>query len=65
MSQLRVTLRRSLIGHPKNQGKTARALGLGRIGKTVVFEDGPEVQGMVDTIRHLVDVERIGEGDTG
>lgn len=65
MSQLRVTLRRSLIGHPKNQGKTARALGLGRIGKTVVCEDGPEVQGMVDTIRHLVDVERIGEGDTG
>jgi len=65
MSRLRITLRRSLIGHPKNQGKTARALGLGRVGKTVLCQDSPAVRGMVNTISHLVTVEQVGEGDMG
>jgi large subunit ribosomal protein L30 len=61
MSRLKVTLRRSPVGHPKNQGQTARALGLTRISRTVVRPDTPAVRGMVETIGHLVTVEEIDD----
>ncbi len=59
MSQLRLTLRRSLIGHPRSQRDTARALGLSRIGRVVVRPDTPAVRGMVRRVGHLVEVEEI------
>ncbi len=34
-----------------------KALGLGRVGKSVVVTLNPAVEGMVRTIRHLVTVE--------
>jgi large subunit ribosomal protein L30 len=59
MSGLRVTLRRSLIGHPKDQRDTARALGLTRVNRTVVRPDNPAVRGMIAKIGHLVRVEAV------
>jgi large subunit ribosomal protein L30 len=53
---LRVTLVRSPIGHSKRQKRTVRALGLKRVRQTVVHEDTPAVRGMVDKVRHLVEV---------
>jgi large subunit ribosomal protein L30 len=54
---LRVTQVRSAIGtKPKHRG-TLRALGLGRIGKSNVLPDRPEVRGMVARVPHLVRVE--------
>ena len=55
--QIRVTLRRSLIGRKQNQRATAKLLGLTRIGKSVVVADRPEIRGMVATICFLVEVE--------
>jgi large subunit ribosomal protein L30 len=55
--QIRVTLRRSLIGRKQNQRATAKLLGLTRIGRSVVVADRPEIRGMVETIRFLVEVE--------
>ena len=47
---------RSGIGNtPKNRG-TLRALGLGRIGRTAVLLDRPEIRGMVARVTHLVEV---------
>jgi len=63
MSRLRITLHRSLIGHPKRQKETARALGLGRVGRTVVRPDTPAMRGMVNTVRHLVTFEQIDQDD--
>ena len=40
---------------PKHRG-TLRALGLGRIGRTVVLPDRPEIRGMVARVTHLVEV---------
>jgi large subunit ribosomal protein L30 len=61
MSQLRVHQIRSSIGtKPKHRG-TLRALGLGRIGKTHVFPDRPEIRGMIAKVPHLVTVEEIEE----
>ncbi len=65
MSRLRITLTRSVIGHPKDQKETARALGLTKLNRTVVRPDSPMVRGMVAKIRHLVRAEEIGDGESG
>jgi large subunit ribosomal protein L30 len=62
MSQLRITLRRSVIGHPQDQKDTAGALGLTRLQRTVVRPDTPSVRGMIRKISHLISVEEIDEG---
>jgi len=58
-SELKVTQVRSGIGtKPKHRG-TLRALGLGRIGKSNVLPDRPEIRGMIARVPHLVDVEEV------
>jgi large subunit ribosomal protein L30 len=59
VSQLKVTQRRSVIGRPQDQKDTIRRLGLHRIRDVVVKEDRPDVRGMIDKVRHLVEVEEI------
>lgn len=59
MTKLRVTQIRSLIGRPKDQRDTVKALGLRRIRHTVEQENRPEIQGMIDKVIHLVKVEEI------
>jgi len=54
--RLSITLRRSPIGHPKDQRVTARSLGLTRLHKTVRQPDNPCIRGMVFKIKHLVEV---------
>jgi large subunit ribosomal protein L30 len=56
VSKLKITLVKSPIGFEKSQGATARALGLTKLGKSVVQPDNESVQGMVFKIRHLVTV---------
>jgi large subunit ribosomal protein L30 len=54
---LKVTQVKSAIGtKPKHRG-TLRALGLGRIGKTNVLPDRPEIRGMIARVPHLVEVK--------
>jgi len=61
MADLKVTQVRSGIGtKPKHRG-TLRALGLGRIGKSNVLPDRPEIRGMIAKVPHLVDVEEVGK----
>ena len=59
VADLRITLKKSVIGTKPKQRATARALGLRRIRQTVVHPDRPEIRGMVARIPHLVDVEEI------
>jgi large subunit ribosomal protein L30 len=59
VTQLKVTQRRSVIGRPQDQKDTIRRLGLHRIRDVVVKEDRPDVRGMIDKVRHLVEVEEI------
>ena len=54
---LKVTQVKSGIGtKPKHRG-TLRALGLGRIGKTNVLPDRPEIRGMIARVPHLIEVK--------
>jgi large subunit ribosomal protein L30 len=54
---LRITLVRSVIGRPKDQGATVQSLGLRRLHQTVEQPDTPSVRGMVNKVRHLVRVD--------
>ncbi len=57
MADLKITQVRSTIGTKPKQRGTIRALGLGRIGRTVTKPDSPEVRGMLSRVPHLVTVE--------
>ena len=50
MANIEITLKRSLIGRPKNHIATAKALGLTKTYKTVVKPDNEAVRGMISTI---------------
>jgi large subunit ribosomal protein L30 len=54
---LRITQVRSQIGQSQRHRGTLRALGLGRIGRTVERPESPETAGMLRKVRHLVKVE--------
>jgi large subunit ribosomal protein L30 len=52
----RVTQVKSQIGSKPVHRGTLRALGLGRIGKSRVLPDRPEIRGMLNLVAHLVEV---------
>lgn len=56
---LKITLKKSVIGYNKKQGATAKALGLGKIGSTVIQPENDCVMGMIRKIPHLLEVEQL------
>ena len=56
MAKVKITQVRSTIGRPKNQVRTIEALGLGKINRTVEVEKTPQIEGMINTVDHLVKV---------
>jgi len=59
---LRITQTRSEIGTQQRHRGTLRALGLGRIGKTVEHTDSPQLRGMLRIVSSMVRVEEAGDG---
>ena len=57
MADLTITQVRSTIGTKPKQRGTMRALGLGKIGRTVTKPDTPQVRGMLARVSHLVSIE--------
>jgi large subunit ribosomal protein L30 len=60
--KLRITLLRSPVACQPKQRRTLRALGLTRIGQTVVQKDTPVLQGMIKAVNFMVKVEESAEG---
>ncbi len=60
--RLRITWVKSAIGYSQRQKATVRALGLRRLGDSVVQDDTAVMRGMVNKVRHLVQVEEV-EGE--
>lgn len=58
---IKVTLVKSAIGYNKHQKQIVKALGLGKINKTVTLGDTPQIRGMVQKVIHLVSVEEVTE----
>ncbi len=59
MAKLRIKLVRSVIGSKKDQKATVEALGLKKISQVVEKNDTPEIKGMINKVRHLVEVEEV------
>jgi len=57
--KLKITLVKSTIGAKPKHKKTAAALGLTKLNKTVEQKDNAAIRGMIQTIVHLVKVEEI------
>ena len=56
---LRLTQVKSQIGRKYDQDRTLKAMGLGRIGKTVDLVDNASVRGMINKVSHLVEVTEL------
>jgi len=61
MAKLKITWRKSAIGYASDQRRTIRALGLRRLNQAVQHSDSQVVRGMILKVRHLVEVEEVGE----
>lgn len=57
--KLRLKYVKSAIGYSKKQKETIRALGFRRLNETVEQKDTPIVRGMVNKVRHLLEVEEV------
>lgn len=59
MAKIKITQVRSRINRPKDQKLTLDALGLRKNNQTVEHEDTPQIQGMINKVKHLVSVESV------
>ncbi len=56
MGKIKVKQIRSAIGRPANQKRVIESLGLGKINRIKEFNDTPQIRGMVNKVKHLVQV---------
>ncbi len=56
---LKITQVKSGIGRNEIQKRTLKALGLGKIGKSRIHRDTPQIRGMVNSISHLLSIEQV------
>lgn len=61
MAKLKITQKRSVIKRQEKQKRTIEALGLGKPNYSNTLPDNPQVRGMVEIVKHLVEVEEIAE----
>lgn len=57
MTKIKITQIKSRIGSSKRQKRTLDALGLRKISNTVELEATPQIIGMINKVRHLVNIE--------
>jgi large subunit ribosomal protein L30 len=59
MSKIKVIQVKSQISSTVRQRRTLQALGLGRVNSSSEHEHTPQIEGMIEKVRHLVKVETI------
>ncbi|MDG1849110.1 MAG: 50S ribosomal protein L30 [Flavobacteriales bacterium] len=59
MAKIKIKQVRSKIDRPERQKRTLAALGLKKINQVVEQEATPQILGMVNAIKHLVEVEEV------
>lgn len=59
MAKVRISQIRSTIKRPEKQKRTIKALGLGKINKSVEVELTPQISGMINKVSHLVSVTEL------
>ena len=61
MRKIKVSQKLSLIGKTKKQIACIRGLGLRRISDTRTLDDTPQNLGMINAVKHMLNVEFIEE----
>jgi large subunit ribosomal protein L30 len=61
MAMIKITQKRSTIDRLEKQKRTIKALGLGKPNWSVIKEDNPQIRGMINVVKHLVEVENVKE----
>lgn len=59
MAKVKITQVRSTIDRPEVQKRTIKALGLGKINRSVEVEKTDSIAGMIRKVNHLVQVEEL------
>lgn len=59
MAKIKITQVKSSIGSTKSQKATLEALGIKGLHKPVEHEANPQIVGMVNKMRHLLNVEEV------
>ena len=59
--KLKVTLIKSPISSLQKHIDTVKALGLHKVGQSVIKEDNPCIRGQIFRLKHMVTVEEISE----
>ncbi|GCC53555.1 50S ribosomal protein L30 [Chryseotalea sanaruensis] len=59
MAKVQIQQTRSIIKRPYTQQLTMQALGLGKMNKTVIHENTPQIAGMIRKVNHLITVKEV------
>ena len=59
MSQLKITLTKSLVGRIEKHIATAKSLGLKKVNNVTVQPDNAQTRGKINQISYLVKVEEV------
>ena len=57
--KLKITLVKSPIGRSEKHRKVLKGLGLGKLNRSVMRLDTPEIRGMVNSVSYMVTAEEI------
>jgi large subunit ribosomal protein L30 len=57
MAKIKLKQTGSPIRRPASQRATLIGLGLNKMNRVVEIEDTPEVRGMIQTVRHMVQIQ--------
>ncbi len=58
-TKIKITQTKSAIGYNVKQKKTLEALGLRKLNHSVVQVSTPQIDGMINKVKHLVSVEDV------
>jgi len=61
VARIQITWKKSAIGYERGQRKTLKALGFRSLNQTVVHNDSLAIRGMINKVRHLVQIEEVAE----
>jgi large subunit ribosomal protein L30 len=59
MKKYKITQVKSLIGATDRQRRTMQALGIRKMHQTIETERTPQIEGMLEKLRHLIKIEEV------
>jgi large subunit ribosomal protein L30 len=59
MKKLKITQVKSAIDRPSDQKKTLVALGIKRLNRPIDVVNTPQIEGMINKVKHLLKIEEI------